>query len=263
MPLLANILVSLHPHSSLFTALGMTSADDQMWKKSKKFAPVLCQDSLCFLTSMAIASRCPLRQGDCKNAFVKAFSLPTRLPLFALLAETQRPLLTSIGFSGGLCTAFGAAPIIGTIKSALSFDRLDSRLLSSIHVSIMALSVTLPTLWPVSLQRLYPLGCTLTTLSISWKIPQSKPSSVVFLLKCCKVDFMGIVEWFLGVHVLWRVTSSSVAVHLNQSGFAINLVKSFARQARHGAPTATPYRSGIPIDSIAPSLDADDSPAQC
>ncbi len=54
--------------------------------------------------------------------FVKAFSLPTRLPLFALLAGTRRPLLMSIGFSSGLCAAFTAAHVIGTIKSALSFD---------------------------------------------------------------------------------------------------------------------------------------------
>jgi hypothetical protein len=78
----------------------------------------------------------------------------------------------------------------------------------------------------------------------------------------CKVDFMGIVEWFLGVHFSWRVTPDSVDVHLNQSGFATNLVESFARQERNQTPTATPYRSGVPIDSIAPSLDADDSPAQ-
>jgi hypothetical protein len=30
---------------------------------------------------------------------------------------------------------------------------------------------------------------------------------------------------------LWRVTPSSIAVHLNQSGFASNLVESFACQA--------------------------------
>ena len=73
---------------------------------------------------------------------------------------------------------------------------------------------------------------------------------------------MGIVEWFLGVHFSWRITPSSVDVHLNQSGFAANLVERFARQSRNATPTATPYRSGVPIDSIAPSLDADDSPAQ-
>jgi hypothetical protein len=76
------------------------------------------------------------------------------------------------------------------------------------------------------------------------------------------VDFRGIVEWFLGVHFVWRVTSSLVAVHLNQSGFATNLVESFSQQACSRTPTATPYQSGVPINPIAPSLDADDSPAQ-
>jgi len=51
-------------------------------------------------------------------------------------------------------------------------------------------------------------------------------------------------------------------VHLNQSGFATNLVESFARQACNDTPTATPYRSGVPIDSIAPSMDVDDLLAQ-
>jgi hypothetical protein len=77
------------------------------------------------------------------------------------------------------------------------------------------------------------------------------------LAERCKVNFMEIVEWFLGVHFLWRVTPSLVAVHLNQSGFTTNLVKSFAQQARNKTP-----QSGVPINSIAPSLDADDSPAQ-
>ena len=60
----------------------------------------------------------------------------------------------------------------------------------------------------------------------------------------------------------WRITPSSVAVHLNQSGFASNLVESFFGDTRNPTPTATPYRNGVPIDSIAPSTDADDSPAQ-
>jgi hypothetical protein len=73
---------------------------------------------------------------------------------------------------------------------------------------------------------------------------------------------MGIVEWFLGIHFSWRMTSSTIAVHLNQSGFATNLVKSFTRQDRDVTPAATPYQSGIPIDSIAPSINANDSPTQ-
>jgi len=73
---------------------------------------------------------------------------------------------------------------------------------------------------------------------------------------------MGIVEWFLGVHFSWRITLSSVAVHLNQSGFASNLVESFFGDTPNPTPMATPYRNGVPIDSVAPSTHADDSLAQ-
>jgi hypothetical protein len=61
------------------------------------------------------------------------------------------------------------------------------------------------------------------------------------LAKHCKVDFMGIAEWFLGVHFSWRITPSSVDVHLNQCGFATNLVMSFACQACNETPMTTPY----------------------
>ncbi len=77
-----------------------------------------------------------------------------------------------------------------------------------------------------------------------------------------KVDFMGLVEWFLGIHFLWRFTFSWVDVHLNQTGFAANLVKLFCWDSWDPTPTATPYRLGVPINSIAPSPEADDSPSQ-
>jgi hypothetical protein len=82
------------------------------------------------------------------------------------------------------------------------------------------------------------------------------------LAEQCKVDFKGVVEWFLGIHFAWRIMSTSVSVHLNQSGFAANLVESFFQDSRNVTPTATPYRSGVSIDSIAPSTDDDDSSAQ-
>jgi hypothetical protein len=92
--------------------------------------------------------------------------------------------------------------------------------------------------------------------------PAVEPLFCRLLAERCKVDFMGIVEWFLGVHFSWRLTPDSADVHLNQSGFATNLFESFAWQERNQTPTATPYRSGVPIESVAPSLDPDDLPAQ-
>ncbi len=82
------------------------------------------------------------------------------------------------------------------------------------------------------------------------------------LSKCCNVDFMGIVEWFLGVHFSWCISSSLVSVYLNQSSFASNLVESFFCKTREASPLAIPYCSGIPVDSIAPSTDEADSPAE-
>jgi hypothetical protein len=77
-----------------------------------------------------------------------------------------------------------------------------------------------------------------------------------------KVDFMGLVEWFLGIHFSWRITKSAVAVHMNQSCFAANLIEQFFCDKWNPTPDATAYCYGVPIDSIAPSSDADDSPAQ-
>ena len=67
-----------------------------------------------------------------------------------------------------------------------------------------------------------------------------------------KVDFMGLVEWFLGIHFLWHFTSSRVDVHLNRTGFTANLFEQFCQNLWDATPTATPYCSGVPIDSIAP-----------
>jgi hypothetical protein len=61
------------------------------------------------------------------------------------------------------------------------------------------------------------------------------------LAQRCKVDFLGIVNWFLGIRFLWCITPSLVTVHLNQSGFASNLVHSFLLGDQAQTLTAVPY----------------------
>jgi hypothetical protein len=95
----------------------------------------------------------------------------------------------------------------------------------------------------------------------------SEDPAVEALFKCLlqervKVKLMGLVEWFLGIHFSWRITPSRVDVHLNQTGFAANLVEQFYQDSWEPTPTATPYCLGVPIDSIARSSDKDDSPSQ-
>jgi hypothetical protein len=59
-------LLPLHAKSHI-VVLG--NHKDQVLSKRNQFAPVVCQDSLCLLVSLAIQKRCPLCQGDCTNAF--------------------------------------------------------------------------------------------------------------------------------------------------------------------------------------------------
>jgi hypothetical protein len=49
--------------------------------------------------------------------------------------------------------------------------------------------------------------------------PKVKELFCRLLSEHCKVDFMGIVELFLGVHFSWQISLSLVLVHLNQSDF--------------------------------------------
>ena len=74
--------------------------------------------------------------------------------------------------------------------------------------------------------------------------------------------FIGTVGWFLGVHFTWDKLDNPLSVHLNQAGFAQNLVESFNRQDKLLTPQSTPYRSGLPIDAILGHNPKDISPAQ-
>jgi hypothetical protein len=81
------------------------------------------------------------------------------------------------------------------------------------------------------------------------------------LTKRVKFDFLGLTDWFLGIHFSWHFTKLVVTAHLNQLGYSANLVEQFCHDSWDVIPTTTTYCSGVPIDSIAPSTDSDNSPA--
>jgi hypothetical protein len=65
--------------------------EERVWKKREKISPVLCQDSLRFLTSMAVASLRPFRQGDCKNTFCQGILPPDEISI-AFLPTSEAAL---------------------------------------------------------------------------------------------------------------------------------------------------------------------------
>jgi len=241
-------------------ALG--NLEERAWTKSDRFTPVLRQDSLHFLTSLAVEKRPPLRQGDCKNAFCHGI-----LPL----DET-----TIVRPPSGDPDADPHEYWL-LLKKLYDLRRSPRHWYDKINAIIISIglkpSLEDPCLYsdfikdpsdPSSATSTSPLtlGLYVNDFVYFSEDPSVEALFCHLLAEQCKVDFMGVVEWFLGIHFVWRITSDSVSVHLNQSGFAANLVESFFQDSHNVTPTATPYRSGVPIDSIAPSTDDDDSPAQ-
>ena len=61
--------------------MALGNLEERFWSKSDRFAPVLRQDSLRFLTSLAVEKRRALRQGDCKNAFCHGVLPPEEITI--------------------------------------------------------------------------------------------------------------------------------------------------------------------------------------
>ncbi len=72
-----------------------------------------------------------------------------------------------------------------------------------------------------------------------------------------KINFMGVVNWFLGTHFTWTdYPTEDISVHLSQVAFAQNLVERYHQQHINHNTKSTPYCSGLPIDSL-PAYDGD------
>jgi hypothetical protein len=65
------------------------------------------------------------------------------------------------------------------------------------------------------------------------------------------VDFMGDAEFYLGTKFDWqRDSDGNVTCHLSQEGYANLLLDAMGLQDAVASSKMTPYRSGLPIDTL-------------
>ena len=191
---------------------------------------------------MVVASCCPLCWGDCKNAFCQGILPPNKIAIVhppsgnPEAAPDEYWLLKWMLYGLWHSLQYWYDKINAILRLIGLTPSLEDPCLNNTGF------VRDPS-DPLSVSKLAPLSLGLYVdifVNLS-KDPVVETLFCCLLAKHCKVDFMGIVEWFLGVHFSWRITPSSVDVHLNQSGFAANLVKSFACQAHNETSMATPH----------------------
>ena len=236
--------------------------EDRDWTKSQRFAPVLKSESLRLLTSLAVERRRVLKQGDCNNAFCQSHLPPDETTIirppsgdpdvkpneYWLLKKTLYGLRRSPRHWFNKINAV-------LLSMGLKQNKYDPCLYTGFIVDPDDPSDT-PSVVPLTL-GLYVDDFVFFSTSDSVEAKFQR-----ILAKLIKVEFMGTVEWFLGIHFNWRITPSEVSVHLNQAAFAANLVERFNLHTTAPSPMATPYRSGLPIDAIPDSTVDDTAPSQ-
>jgi hypothetical protein len=232
------------------------------WSISNCFAPVLWFDSLCFLVSLSTQHHRGLKQGDCKNSFCQGI-LPSDKTTI-VRPPSGDPDTTKDEYWLLLKTLYGLH-----WSPRHWYEKIDA-ILCSIGLTPSSYNPCLysgfvqdpkdpsgsPSSTPLS------MGLYVDDFVYFSEDPAVKALFKRLTRKRITDNFMGLVEWFLCIHFSWRIAKSTVDVHMNQSGFAANLVEQFCRDKWEHTPDATPYQSGVPIDLIAPSTDADNFPAQ-
>jgi hypothetical protein len=229
--------------------------EDRYYTKSQRYAPVLKYSSLRLLCSKAVGDKRVLQQGDCKNAFCHA-RLPddeltvVRPPVgdpaytqdeYWLLNKTLYGLRRSPHhwynmFTAALrdigLTASKHDPCLfsGVVNAEDNTDSLPSSTRARVHVGIYVDDFVFYSTDPLEEERFKAA-----------------------LKKRVVVDFMGDVDWFLGTAFTWkRHSDGNLSVLLSQSAFTEFSAHRFAVNKFNQVPNMTPYRSGLPIDSIPP-----------
>ena len=232
--------------------------EQRLWEKCDRYAPVLQYSSLRLLTSMAIEARRPLKQGDYKNAFVQA-SLPedeitiVRPPPGDPDVDLDEFWLLEKSLYG-----LRRAPKHWYDKMSSSLKAMGLR--PSASDPCLFIGVPSSPDHPASPgDKPIQVGIYVDDF-VYYSEDDAVESRFESILKDqFKIDFMGTVNWFLGTHFEWAEhDNGALSVHLSQKAFAQNLVERHRLHTSNVNPSSSPYRSGVPIDSI-PASDVDDS----
>eukprot|EP00956_Cyclotella_meneghiniana_P012602 scaffold17913_cov36-Cyclotella_meneghiniana.AAC.1 len=249
--------------------------EDRYYTKSQRYAPVLKYSSLRLLCSKAVGDKCILQQGDCKNAFCHA-RLPddeltvVRPPVgdpehdkdtYWLLNKTLYGLrrsphhwynmftkaLKDIGLSPSLHDPCLFSGTLSQHDSTPSTPVTASPTVASPSASSSTSSPAESTPAPIH------VGIYVDDFVFYSTDPAQEQLFMEALKKRVVVDFMGPVDWFLGTAFTWkRHDDGNLSVLLSQSAFIDFTAHRFAVDRFKPVPHMTPYRSGIPIDSIPP-----------
>ena len=218
---------------------------DQTYSKHEKYAPVITQNQFRYLLSLAIKNNRFLRQGDVKNAFCNG-----HLPEDEVVV-IRPPKGCPLSRPNTLWRL--KKTLYGLVRSPLHWYNNISTFFKSIGLqnspnSPCIFSGTLIPGKPPLYVGLYVDD--FAFFSVSDEV-ESKFREL--LNNEYTVSYDDRLEWFLGMKFDWKQTSSHIQCHVHQEAFVLDIIDRYGLSTCNTSPRATPFRSGFPVDTIAPS----------
>jgi hypothetical protein len=222
-----------------------------VWSRADCFAPVVSAPVVRLLTALAVRNRCVLKQGDCKNAFCHT-TLPEE-EVTIVRPPAHCPISKPNTFWRLNKTLYGLR------RSPQHWFRTLSRYFKEIGLRPAAHESCLFVGNPVEGKAPLYVGLFVDDFIYFSPDPEVEAYFEAALAEKVKVDFMGQVEFFLGVAFQWtRHDDGHVSVHLSQEAYANEIVEAMGLADAVSSPTMTPFHSGLPIDAL-PNVDMSDS----
>jgi Reverse transcriptase (RNA-dependent DNA polymerase) len=217
--------------------------DPVEWTKAECYAPVVSQPIVRLLTSLAVRNRTTLKQADCKNAFCHP-ELPENEPTI-VRPPPHCPISKPNTYWRLKKTLYGLRRSPRHWFHLIAKQLRDIGLRQTAHEDCLFVGNIIPGRPPVYLAIYVDDLIYFSADPIVEKQFEQELASRV------KVDLMGEADYYLGTHFEWqRDSEGHVTCHLSQEGYANMFVEAMGLQNAVASPKMTPYRSGLPIDTL-------------
>ena len=216
------------PKRAKYRIVALGNLESHKWSKIDCYAPVMNLLELRLLAALAVKNKRVLKSGDVKQAFVQATLPPEEQ--YIVKPPPGCPYSPKGTYWKLLRTLYGLR------RSPRHWSDRATTILQNIGLSPCANSPCLfnGTLIPGYFSKDPEVG----------KIFEQK------LQAQTETDFMGKVSHFLGIRFQWRQTPDKVSVHMSQEAFADQLISNSGIDNDSASTKPTPFRSGLPVDSI-------------
>ena len=233
-----------NPARAKYRIVVLGNLDTYAWEKHDCFAPVLAQHDLRLLVNMAVELQCIPKTGDVSQAFCQSF-----LPDQELTICKPPPG----------CNLTPPNSYWKLLKTLYGLKRSPRHWYDKAHSILTAIGLTrsanAPCLYSGSVIPGHPplyLGLYVDDFiffSQSSKVEEQFMKS--FASHVSKVTFNDEIDFFLGIKFdCCRQNNGHVTIHMSQQAFIENLLYNNNMHTDDINTVQSPYRSGLPIDSI-------------